>query len=140
MEAIPHIAFTPHRCCVNGCSERAYRAERCPAHYQEYQERPIARSTWFVYAIKAPNNLIKIGRSKNPSERLDALQIGSPVKLELLAWTEAKWSLEEKLHKLLIASRSHGEWFRPDDKVLQVVELIADQRADLLEGLTARRD
>jgi hypothetical protein len=137
METIPHILFVHHRCVVDGCDERAFRAERCREHYQAYKDHHGAnRSVWFIYAIKAPNNLIKIGRAKNPKERLASLQIGSPVKLELLACVKARWSLEGQLHKLLAAYRSHGEWFKPHDSVLQVVELIADQRTDLLEKLT----
>jgi hypothetical protein len=138
MEQIPHIAFSSWRCGVVGCTERAYRAERCREHYSQYvAKRATETSDWFIYAIRAPNNLIKLGRAKNPTERLAALQIGSPVKLTLIAWARARWSLEGKVHKLLAESREHGEWFRPDDPVLQIVELIADQDTDEIERITS---
>ena len=56
---------------------------------------------------------IKIGRSKNPKQRLKQLQTGSPHKLKLLLIVENRGDLEKNLHQRLrqYRNRRNGEWF-----------------------------
>jgi hypothetical protein len=70
----------------------------------------------YIYAIQeeATGN-IKLGISRNPSERLKQLQTGNSSKLRLLMYRKAhnKFKDEHKLHKELIEYNIHGEWFKP---------------------------
>lgn len=77
-----------------------------------------------IYFIQAVGiNLVKIGRTKKPiAERLAALQISSPVHLELLATMPGGKSVERSLHRQFAYARSHGEWFYPVRALLQYID------------------
>lgn len=66
-----------------------------------------------VYAIGNPkSDFVKIGRSKNTSQRLTALQPSSTFKLGVLWTTDGGCVLENALHRHFHGRRVHGEWFR----------------------------
>lgn len=68
--------------------------------------------------------LIKIGVTIDINDRLKTLQVGSPDQLELvgaIASPRAHW-LEIDLHIRFQEARSHGEWFRPVDELLEIIE------------------
>lgn len=72
-----------------------------------------------VYFVRGAieNSPIKIGKSLSIYDRLDALQLMSPVRLELIAYVDciAKdidgHALERELHREFASIRLHGEWF-----------------------------
>jgi hypothetical protein len=80
----------------------------------------------FVYALQARTveGPIKIGYSLNVQRRMASLAIASPVELELLGFIAGCQQLEQQLHRLLGDHNLKGEWFRPQHKVRQLVELI----------------
>lgn len=67
----------------------------------------------FIYAISAPNGLVKIGRAANPRDRFSTIQCGSPLplKLEFSVDVNDDVSAERVLHRRLRPLRHHGEWF-----------------------------
>jgi len=79
----------------------------------------------FVYVVLA----VGIGRYKigfsisDPRFRVKALQIGSPIKLELVA-VIPKCSRDDELalHHRFEASRLHGEWFSGTSDLLAFIE------------------
>ncbi len=83
-------------------------------------ERDLFGKVYFLQA--EPDGLVKIGWTRShPAERLRVLQTGSPVRLKLLGAIFATQELEGDLHRLFRASRSHGEWFRPDAPLLKFI-------------------
>ena len=85
------------------------------------------KASGYVYAIGVKgdeNSVIKFGYTRNIEDRFKTLQIGSPVLLELLGKADGRIHLEQKLHRLLAASRSHGEWFTRTDEVKKALECI----------------
>lgn len=61
---------------------------------------------------------VKIGfTTGRPSARLNALQTGSPVTLELLGWFRADKVVESYLHQTFAPLQSHGEWFYVERKL-----------------------
>lgn len=85
------------------------------------------RATTNIYFIFAPQHrLIKIGQALDVNKRLSSLRSGSPAVLNLLACVRFFGDLEAFLHKRLEAYHSHGEWFRAEDLVLDVVESALD--------------
>lgn len=75
----------------------------------------------YVYFIKAFGERdlvrIKIGKAKDPEERLKTLQTGSPVKLKLIGVIKCKSSahayhVEKLAHDRFYKQRKRGEWFR----------------------------
>lgn len=67
----------------------------------------------FVYFIASANGRVKIGRSKRPEERLNDLQTGSSVRLEMIAAIPSTNSAktERQLHELFADRHADGEWF-----------------------------
>ena len=68
----------------------------------------------YVYAIReVSTGNVKIGISKNPTERLKQLQIGNSSKLELAAYMKAdnRYKDETAAHKALCDINIRSEWF-----------------------------
>jgi hypothetical protein len=82
----------------------------------------------FVYAIEGVSGHIKIGTSLNVQNRLNELQVGSPVRLTLLATCAGGRQMEESLHRQFAAFRLSGEWFALPE--VQRWELIARMGGD----------
>lgn len=76
----------------------------------------------YVYFLLAPEvNAVKIGKTKNLLQRLQALQTGCPVRLSLLGWVPG-YSVEEKvLHSYFDELWLLGEWFRHSDPLTQYI-------------------
>lgn len=81
---------------------------------------PTDRSS-FVYFIRG-GDMIKIGYAKDPKTRLRDLQVGSPVRLEILVTIPGCHSVEKGIHARFRKLRSHGEWFRAEESLLDFVE------------------
>jgi hypothetical protein len=79
--------------------------------------------------------LIKLGITHKPvMQRLATMQTGSPVTLRLLGscGIAGDW-VERAAHAILADDRSHGEWFRATDAVLQVTEWVVDENTAAVE-------
>lgn len=71
----------------------------------------------FVYAIGSSIGLVKIGKAGNPERRLADLQVGSPVRLFIIAVRNcgsdaASEQIEREIHRDLEGYNERGEWFR----------------------------
>lgn len=100
------------------------------------------RAQRLVYVIQGEKTgLVKIGSTLDVSQRLAAHQCGSPDRLCVL-WSGAGGSkAESAAHRALIASRSHGEWYRPTTAVLRLIDIACatdDIYAAILEAVRWR--
>lgn len=69
----------------------------------------------FVYFVHDETaNAIKIGWSKDPLDRITALQVANPTKLRLVAVVPGHKALEEAAHARWKDLQIHGEWFRAE--------------------------
>src|SRR5215469_10025054 len=115
--------------------------------------KPIEGS--FVYVIKAPNDRVKIGVTKNPSARLAALQTGSHTRLRFafIGCTAGEgYDIEGAAHNVLTAYRLEGEWFDvPVEMAIAAVtscawklghrlEIISQEQADKVLAIGAKED
>lgn len=75
------------------------------------EERPLEGFVYLVWAIDTPR--YKVGRSKNPHRRVEALNLQScyPLKLLETCYFDNAEKHEKRLHCLLAQWRVHGEWF-----------------------------
>lgn len=107
-----------------GVTERTVRSERRSALEQIGRRMCAAPSCGascpsplmdheFVYLISSATGLYKIGRSVDVPRRLDDLQRGSPVQLEIVCAVEADNAVETELlyHRRFASKRVRGEWF-----------------------------
>lgn len=75
---------------------------------------------YFVWAEDTP--YFKIGFTHEPLQvRLGKLQVGSPLKLHLLAWALGSREDERHMHMALARFRRRGEWFRLSETAFKAV-------------------
>ena len=91
----------------------------------------IARGTrggGLIYAIQSVDGgPIKFGVSGSPEARLAELQTGNPAQLILIAYAAVHAQYEKLIHYHLREERLQGEWFKPTDKALAVVDSLRRQ-------------
>jgi len=75
----------------------------------------------YAYLIKA-NKLYKIGKSKNPEQRVKQLKTANP-EVRLIAYGSG--TTEKELHRLFNANKIIGEWFKlSTNEVEKVIRLL----------------
>lgn len=81
------------------------------------------REPGHIYFVRCTvSGLIKIGYTDGkPVTRLSSLTVGSPVRLESIALIRGHTADEVALHARFTESWSHGEWFRPDRRLLDFI-------------------
>jgi hypothetical protein len=81
-------------------------------HLRRLAKRPATSRRAYVYFIGGEAGPVKIGSTRNVGKRLATLQIGSPVRLSILATVSGQGStLECIYHTKFKAHRLLGEWF-----------------------------
>jgi len=71
-------------------------------------------------------DLVKIGKSTNPQQRLAQIQTSAPGPCVMTACFKSAGYLEAEIHRLLREQRRHGEWFVYDEHVKHLIESIAN--------------
>ena len=90
---------------------------------------------YFIVAFKSPRK-VKIGKSKNPIERLKELQTGCPEKLKLEGVIKCRseshaLQMEKAAHALFKEKHYRGEWFKCTDYILcRIWELTGIQKVN----------
>lgn len=75
-----------------------------------------------IYFIQATSGgPIKIGVSNNPRKRLQGLQTGSYELLALLGVISCDDYAEHDIHEYFEDRRMCGEWFMPDDELMEFI-------------------
>ena len=84
---------------------------------------PMKKSATKLYFIQeGTRGNIKIGVSKEPLDRLDALQTGNSSALRLIFMCNMKnSSVENDIHKIFRNSKIRREWFSPDVEILRFI-------------------
>lgn len=90
-------------------------------------KKEVGMFVYFIQDGKGNGGAIKIGKAKNVQSRLDALQIGNPRKLSIMATIKCKSckeaeKLEKELHKKFKYYRIRGEWFSGNIKLHSIQE------------------
>lgn len=98
--------------------------------FEQIEKRSKRKYKGYVYFIQGQcGGAIKVGFSVNPKLRLRELQTGYPDTLLILAIIPGTPHTEAVLHKKFEASRLKGEWFRPDDYVIQTIKELKEKYA-----------
>jgi hypothetical protein len=76
------------------------------------------------FARPIDSNLVKIGYTKSDAaSRVDTLQVGNPIELEIMATADGDIRAERALHGRFRASRVRSEWFRMTPGLAGVIAL-----------------
>lgn len=87
---------------------------------------PNKRNEGVYFVQGASGGPIKIGYSTDVAKRIGDLQTGSPLPLCLLAVADGGLDYETYLHRAFEDERTHGEWFAPTPRLLQLIQEIAN--------------
>ena len=80
------------------------------------------RTRTFLYVIREAEGAVKFGIAVNPRERLATLQQGNPRPLALVLVIPASIAFERFVHTEIAEYRLAGEWFRPEGRVLTLIQ------------------
>lgn len=82
--------------------------------------------TDYIYCVEAVGtDLVKIGVSICPEDRIIAHRTGSPVPLRMLGYWPARRKKEAEIHQMFAHLWSHGEWFHYKQELKAYVEFHA---------------
>lgn len=115
-------------------ARREYERQRKRAQRDARSESGV-ELTGKIYFARAGDR-IKIGFSKNPWARVDALRTGSPVPVILLGYIEADFSYERELHDRFAHLRDNLEWFRAEPELLEYIDKTATKSRATGSGTT----
>jgi hypothetical protein len=90
--------------------------------YLSSEKRPEIEFGYVYFIQSERGGPIKIGYTTNLERRIMALQTAQPYPLKLLLVIHGGVEEENKLHKKFNSLRLCGEWFSPDEKLLQYIE------------------
>lgn len=96
------------------------RLRETPPPRKKLPRRPTDKSS-HVYFVRG-GDMIEVGLAKDPAQRLRDLQVGSPLRLEILATIRGSLAVEKGIHARFKDLRSHGEWFRAEPPILEFIE------------------
>lgn len=76
-------------------------------------KKPPKDESGYVYLLKSENGHYKIGKAKNPDNRLKTFTVKLPFKVEYVCTIQTvdMRELEQALHEQFAAKRIDGEWF-----------------------------
>lgn len=89
---------------------------------QPAEQKRSARHLSFVYFIASDDAHVKIGYTGDIDQRLASLQNATPAKLRVLAMMHGAVAVERELHEAFGAFRIHGEWFRREGALAELLE------------------
>jgi hypothetical protein len=75
----------------------------------------------YVYFIRSVDS-VKVGYSKHPNLRLNALQTANPNRLEMIGYFSGNKYDEEVIHQDLHKHRQYGEWFNYCEDVQKYIQ------------------
>jgi len=83
------------------------------------------KRTLIYFIQQQPDGPIKVGLSKDPWSRCEQLQIGNPAPIKVIgvAWGGA--DLEADIHRSFSHLKIRGEWFKPSDKLHELIERVS---------------
>lgn len=81
----------------------------------------------YVYLIRSPDGVYKIGKTANPEQRLRAFLTQFPFAVEYVSLirTENMGKLEKELHRKFDLKRLKGEWFALSDDDVTYIKGLA---------------
>lgn len=80
----------------------------------------------FVYLLQSPSRAYKIGRTRNPEDRIRTFSIKLPFEVEYISVVETldMYQLEKDLHLKFEAKRINGEWFNLSAEDIEYIKLL----------------
>lgn len=100
---------------------RIWMHKKAAVRYPACFRRSVQEENRWVYFVRCQEP-IKIGVAADVAARIADLQGANPHELELLAQVRGGRDFERQLHERFVQARIRGEWFRPVEDLLLVIE------------------
>lgn len=99
--------------------EKERQAKKLAKEQHKVQRRVGAVYKGYVYLLQSATGAYKIGRTKNPKDRMKTFSVKLPFEVEYICiiQTDDMYGLEQSLHDQFANKRLNGEWFNltPED-------------------------
>lgn len=91
------------------------------------EQKPKKDQSGYVYLLKSDNGHHKIGKAKNPEDRLKTFTVKLPFHVEYICTikTNDMRVLEETLHERFANKRIDGEWFNLETEDIEYIKGLA---------------
>jgi len=112
-----------------------------PKETQISQEEPKPiepkKEEGFVYYIQEEmDGNIKIGWSDDPIKRLTQHQTSNSRELRMLVYVKGSQEYEKEIHRKFQSSKTTGEWFKPDKRLLVHIEKERSKFFEIVQNLS----
>ena len=95
----------------------------------------------FVYYIQEEmDGNIKIGWSEDPLKRLSEHQTSNSRELRMLVYVKGDKDYEKEIHRKFQSSKTTGEWFKPDKRLLVHIEKERSKFFEIVQNLSTEYD
>ena len=103
----------------------------------EEQTSEVKKKQGFVYYIQEEmDGNIKIGWSDDPVKRLSQHQTSNSRELRMLVYVRGSQEYEREIHRKFQSSKTTGEWFKPDKRLLVYIEHEKSKLFNTIKELT----
>lgn len=91
------------------------------------QQKRVANTGGYVYLVQSPTENYKIGRTKNPENRMRTFGVQLPFEVEYVCVikTPDMYALERELHERFASKRVNGEWFTLETADVEYIKGLA---------------
>ena len=79
---------------------------------------------------------INIGRSEDPLKRLSEHQTSNSRELRMLVYVKGDKDYEKEIHRKFQSSKTTGEWFKPDKRLLVHIEKERSKFFEIVQNLS----
>lgn len=88
---------------------------------------PAPRNPGYVYLLQSPTSAYKIGRTRDPNNRMRTFGVQLPFEVDFICVikTGDMYELERRLHERYADKRIRGEWFALDSEDVEYIKGLA---------------
>lgn len=105
------------------------RRQQVPSPFPENKKNLATKDrSGYVYLLKGDRGFYKIGRAKNPKDRMKTFGVTLPfdVEFECVIKASNMYELEAALHRYFVDKRGEGEWFSLSDQDVKRIKGMAN--------------
>ena len=108
-----------------------------PSPPEEPKSEETKSKEGFVYYIQEEmDGNIKIGWSEDPIKRLQQHQTSNSRELRMLVYVKGSPDYEKEIHRKFQTSKTTGEWFKPDKRLLVHIEKERSKFFEIVQKLS----
>jgi len=122
----------------NRKQKKKIQPEQTPSPPEEPKPIEPKKEEGFVYYIQEEmDGNIKIGWSDDPIKRLTQHQTSNSRELRMLVYVKGSPDYEKEIHRKFQNSKTTGEWFKPDKRLLVHIEKERSKFFEIVQNLSS---